>query len=67
MRIKVDSERCMGHAMCNALAPEVYTVTDDGFNEMQEFEVTTAQRAAALRGASACPERIIAVLADEAS
>ncbi|MFF2963981.1 ferredoxin [Streptomyces sp. NPDC057963] len=67
MRIKVDSERCMGHAMCNALAPEVYTVTDDGFNEMPEFEVAADRRAAALRGASACPERIIAVLADEAS
>ena len=62
MKIKVDTGRCMGHGMCNALAPEVYEITDDGFNEMGEFEVQPERYEAARRGANACPERIIAVV-----
>jgi len=61
MRVTVDGSRCMGHSMCTALAPEVYQVSDEGFNEMGEFDVPTERVAAARRGASACPEHIIEV------
>ncbi|NGO72958.1 ferredoxin [Streptomyces boncukensis] len=61
MRVRVDAGRCMGHAMCESLAGEVYEVTDDGFNEMGEFEVPEELRAVAVRGASACPEGAIAL------
>ena len=30
MRIKVDREVCQGNARCFALAPEVYTLDDEG-------------------------------------
>ncbi|OLO25804.1 ferredoxin [Streptomyces sp. MNU77] len=62
MKIRVDGERCMGHAMCNAIAPEVYEVNDMGYNEMGEFEVAGGAEAAAVRGADSCPERVISVL-----
>ncbi|MGC0421370.1 ferredoxin [Embleya sp. AB8] len=64
MRVHVNGEGCMGHSMCSALASEVYTVTDEGFNEMGEFEVDPTRRAAALRGARACPEKAITIVAD---
>ncbi|GAA3431834.1 ferredoxin [Kutzneria kofuensis] len=67
MRIQVDTERCMGHGMCNALAPEVYEVTDEGFNEMGVVDVPDHLRDAAFRGANACPERIIALLDTESA
>jgi ferredoxin len=66
MRVKVDGSRCMGHNMCTTLAPEVYQVTGDGFNEMGEFEVPADKLAAARRGARACPEQIITVQDDAA-
>ncbi|MGW4211294.1 ferredoxin [Lentzea sp. NPDC004789] len=58
-KISVDGDRCMGHAMCNALSPDVYEVDDDGFNVMGEFELGEDLRPAAQRGAQACPERAI--------
>lgn len=62
MKVSVDSDRCMGHAMCAARAPEVYHVTEEsGMNEMGAFEVPDALADAATRGARACPERIITV------
>jgi ferredoxin len=63
MRVRVDSDRCLGHAMCQAFAPEVYRVDDDsGVNEMGEFTVPDELRDSALQGARACPERSIEIL-----
>jgi ferredoxin len=63
MRIRVDPQRCTGHGMCTALAPDIYQINEDtAFNEMGEFAVDDADRSNALRGMSACPEHAISVL-----
>ncbi|MFB7476969.1 ferredoxin [Kitasatospora sp. NPDC056184] len=59
MRISVDRERCQGHSMCIVLAPDVYSVTDEGYNEQGDFDVAPGQEDRARRGAGACPERAI--------
>jgi ferredoxin len=62
MKVRVDSSLCQGHAMCHALAPEVYTLDDLGFCNIGEKEVHPTQQAAALRGRDGCPERAITIL-----
>lgn len=67
MKARVDAGRCMGHGMCNALAPEVFQVDpESGFNEMGEFEVPDEQRAIVERGVSGCPERAISIIVETA-
>jgi ferredoxin len=67
MKIRVDSEKCMGHGMCTTFAPGVFHVNDDsGYNEMGEFEISPEQLPAAQRGAAACPEQAISLLDDAA-
>ena len=34
MKIVVDCDRCQGHAMCAAQAPDVYELDDTGYNSM---------------------------------
>lgn len=65
MKVKVDGSRCMGHGMCTAIAPDVYQVTDEGFNEQGEFEIPAEREEFARRGANACPERIIEIILAE--
>lgn len=58
----MDADRCDGHALCAALAADVYEVDDDtGRNAMGEFEAPERLRASAVRGANACPERAISI------
>jgi ferredoxin len=58
----VDGLRCEGHALCAALAGDVYEVNEnDGRNEMGEFDVPDALGAIARQGAAACPERAISL------
>jgi ferredoxin len=61
VRIRVVVESCRGHARCAAVAPDVYVLDDDGYNRTAEKVVESQQRSSALRGQSACPERIITV------
>jgi len=61
LRIRVVVERCVGHARCAAVAPDVYVLDDEGYNRTAEKIVGAEQRASAIRGQRACPERIISV------
>ncbi|MVZ99865.1 ferredoxin [Actinomadura sp. LD22] len=64
MKVTVHADRCMGHAMCNAVAPEVYEIDDDGYNVMGTVEIEPDKEALARQGAAACPERAIEVTTD---
>jgi ferredoxin len=57
MRILVDKARCAGHARCYATAPEIFVLDDNGYIDMESFDVQPGQEELARRGARACPER----------
>jgi ferredoxin len=58
--VSVDSERCTGHGRCAASCPEVFTLDDLGYCDIEEDKpVPEALAASALEGVSACPERAL--------
>jgi ferredoxin len=61
VRISVDRERCTGHALCQAAAPDVYVLDDLGFNVTPDGEVAAELQDRARRGALSCPESAITV------
>ncbi|ONH23605.1 ferredoxin [Pseudofrankia asymbiotica] len=62
MRIVVDRDRCMGHAVCALMAPDLMELDDLGYNVTGEAKVEPADEALARRAAGACPEGAIAVV-----
>ena len=61
MRILVDRARCAGHARCNAIAPDIFELDDNGYIAMDSFDVKPGEEELARRGARACPERALQV------
>ena len=59
MRVTVDTSACVGHARCNAVAPDVYDLDDEGYAKPLDGDVPPALEAQARQGADACPERAI--------
>jgi ferredoxin len=61
-RIHLDQGRCVGHALCNATAPEIYELDDDGYclPPPERTEGAGASKSA-VAGADACPERALAI------
>lgn len=64
-KVLVDFNKCTGHARCAIVAPEVYELDDNGFNDMGAFTVAEGQDGAARRGARSCPERAITFMPDD--
>jgi ferredoxin len=65
MRLRIDPERCQGHARCFALAPDLFDIDDYGQSSVHSDGVVPADREDAARLAIAnCPEFAIEALED---
>lgn len=60
MRITVDTDRCVGSAYCQRIAPALFDLGDDGFAVVLDAEVTDA--GAAREAEAACPAMAISLL-----
>ncbi|MCW2522213.1 MAG: ferredoxin [Frankiales bacterium] len=61
MIVSLDNSKCSGHARCNAVAPEVYTLDDDGYCNINELTVPAGLEQSARDGAANCPERALTI------
>ncbi len=64
MKVSLDKPKCVGHARCAVVAPEVYDLDDNGYLLLEEKIVSEELKGQAIRGMRACPERAI-FIADE--
>jgi len=65
LRVRIEKAQCTGNARCNAVAPHLFPLDDDGYIAIEGFEVAPGDEVMARRGAKACPERIISIIEDE--
>jgi ferredoxin len=65
MKIIVKRNLCSGHARCWNVAPEVFRLNDDGYIDMDDFEVPPGQEEIAGKGARACPERALRIARED--
>jgi ferredoxin len=54
-RVQVDRERCVGSGTCEALAPDLFEVGDDGIVELLRPPASDGDDAAASDAVSGCP------------
>ncbi len=64
MKAIVDVGKCSGHARCVAVAPHVFVLNSDGYNERAINPVPAGHEVEGRRGARACPERAIRIIED---
>ena len=62
MKIHVDRTKCSGHALCASMEPELFTLDDDGYSNIDELDVPPGMEDRARRGMLACPERAITIV-----
>jgi ferredoxin len=61
MRLKLDSEACMGHGRCYSVAPELFDADDAGRSVLLSPEVPPGQEKQARDAEEGCPENAIAL------
>jgi ferredoxin len=60
-RIEVDRDRCVGSGSCEALAPTVFEVDDDGVLAVLRAELGEADLPDVRDAVTACPTRALAL------
>jgi len=64
MRIVVDYDKCTGLGMCEAEAPELFEVQDDGSLTVLDETPGEDQRAAAEAAVESCPTEALSIVED---
>jgi ferredoxin len=62
VRITVDSDRCVGSAYCQRIAPASFDLGDDGIAVVLAADVAEADAATVREAESACPAMAISIL-----
>lgn len=63
MRVRLENSKCVGHAQCWAVDPDLFPLDDSGYSILQEHEVKPEDAQQTREGVAACPE--MALILDE--
>jgi len=61
IRVQVDNELCVGTGICEATAPDLFEIGDDGISHVPKDDVPAELVAAARKAAEDCPTRALSV------
>jgi len=64
MRVRIDAELCEGNAVCQQVAPAVFTVGDDDRAHLLLEQPPEALREAVERAVRRCPRQALKVVED---
>jgi ferredoxin len=62
MRIKVETGQCIGAGNCNALAPQIFGLDDDGIVNLLDASPPAGMESHVREAAQNCPSRSISVV-----
>ncbi|MGV0045057.1 ferredoxin [Mycobacterium colombiense] len=65
MKVSVDNSKCMGHAQCYAINPDLFPIDDAGYSNLEPYEVQPDQVQLVREGVAACPERALILEGDD--
>lgn len=56
MKVRLDQSKCVGHAQCYAVDPDLFPIDDSGYSVLVEHEVAPGDEQLTRDGVAACPE-----------
>lgn len=64
MKVRLERSRCVGHAQCYAVDPELFPIDEAGNSVMEDRDVAPEDAQVTRDGVASCPEMAL-VLEDE--
>jgi ferredoxin len=56
VRVRLDKSKCVGHAQCYAVDPELFPIDESGYSVLEEREVRPEDEQVTRDGVASCPE-----------
>ncbi|CQD14088.1 ferredoxin [Mycobacterium lentiflavum] len=63
MRVRLEKSKCVGHAQCYAVDPNLFPIDESGYSILEEREVPPEEVELTRDGVASCPE--MALILDE--
>jgi ferredoxin len=63
VKLRLQRDKCTGHAQCYAVDPDAFPIDDDGYSVVTERPVEADEEHVVRDGVAACPE--LALLLEE--
>ncbi len=63
MKVRLEQSRCVGHAQCFAVDPDIFPIDEAGYSVLQAHDVAPEDAQLTRDGVASCPE--MALLLDE--
>ena len=59
MKVRLEQSKCVGHAQCYAVDPNLFPIDESGYSILEEHEVAAEDEQVIREGVAACPEMAI--------
>lgn len=56
MKLRLERDKCVGHAQCYAVDPDLFLIDDSGYSILEDHVVAPEDEQTARNGVAACPE-----------
>ncbi len=56
MKVRLEHSKCVGHAQCYAVDPDLFPIDDSGYSILEPTEVRVEDEQRVRDGVAACPE-----------
>jgi ferredoxin len=56
MKIRLEQSKCVGHAQCYAVDPDLFPIDESGYSTLEQREVKHGDEQVTRDGVAACPE-----------
>jgi ferredoxin len=56
VKVSLDQSKCVGHAQCYVVDPDLFPIDDSGYSILEEREVKPPDEQLTRDGVAACPE-----------
>ena len=56
VKVRLERSKCVGHAQCYAVDPDLFPIDDSGYSILEDHEVKPGDEETTRDGVAACPE-----------
>ena len=64
VKVRLEKSRCVGHAQCYAVDPDLFPIDESGNSTLEEHEVRPEDEALIRDGVASCPEMALVLEED---
>jgi ferredoxin len=64
MKVRLAQAKCVGHAQCYAVDPDLFPIDDSGYSTLERREVKPEDEQLTRDGVAACPELALVIEED---